>query len=130
MEDTGKNEEKYSVEVSKEEDLANCTGVYRCAHFPDHLMDNMEQPVDSIYQAFEVVCASHGAKDCIGWQELGPDGKPCYKWMSYAQFLEQAEKAARVLAKHGIGLGAHRHVTIVATISREWLTVDMGLMRL
>ena len=79
-------EEQCSVEVGQEEGMTNCSGIYRSAVFSDKLMDNMEEPVDSIYHAFEGVCATHGARDCIGWQEPGPEGKgkPCYKWMSYA----------------------------------------------
>lgn len=62
-------------------------------------------------------------------QVPGEDGKPVYKWTSYADWRELILKTAKVLEKFNIVGGDNKFVVMAATLNKEWLLLDMALMR-
>ena len=120
----------YAIEWVKEEGLTNCTPIYRNPQSPETLITNMKEPVSSIFEAFERACEMEPTKDCIGVQVPGEDGKPVYKWTSYAEWRDLILKTAKVLEKFNIAAGENKFVVMAATVSKEWLLLDMALMRI
>ena len=93
----------YAVEWAKEEGLTNCSSIYRNPHSPQTLVTKY---------------------NCQG------DRNPVYEWISFAEYRRLVYKAAKLLEKIHIATGENKFVVMAATLSKEWLLMDLALMRI
>ena len=53
-----------------------------------------------------------------------------YTWASYAEWLELVIKTAKVLEKFHIITGTNKFVVMAATLTKEWLLLDLALIKI
>ncbi len=129
MEEVKKEAYVYAVEHGREDGLTNCSPIYRNGQFPETLVDNFANPVNSLFEAFERKCEETPEAKCIGTQVLDSEGKKGYSWLTYKEWRARILRTTRLLVKLGIGTGANKFVAMVSTLSKEWLLLDMALIR-
>ncbi len=120
---------QYAVEYRREGGLPN-TPIFRNARFPEALLSNLSDPVSSLFEAFERTCRHKPHAKCIGTQVLDAQGSKSYSWLSFAEWRACILRVSRLLVKLGIGTAANKFVAMVSSLSKEWLLLDMALIRI